>query len=467
MFSSLRARLWISYIFLIGIALSLVAVGIFVSLRQTPILYRQTLLRLRLASAVITQKIEPALLETRQDLQLWLEREANNRDLWLAILRSTGNVLANSGDYALPQAILIGQPASSTNEALESYRFRDPDGKTWLYILNPIGRDYFLFVATLQPRLPLRAIFTDEILRPVIRSGIVALFAAFLLGIALARWISSPIEKIVGVTRKISKGQSSEIDVSGPAEVQKLAGAFKEMIASVEASQRSQREFVSNVSHELRTPLTSIQGFSQAILDGTAREPEALHHAVRVINSEAGRLQRLANGLLDLARLEAGTADFQPGMVDLSELLGGIVEKLAPQIQAKNLVVTLLTGKLPKIYGDGDRLAQVFFNLLDNAIKFTPPGGKIELTTGILEDVVSIRVADSGPGISLEDQKRIFERFYQVEKSRRGGADRGIGLGLPIAQQIVIAHGGQILLESSPEQGAIFTVQIPVHRANL
>ncbi|NPV77243.1 MAG: HAMP domain-containing histidine kinase [Anaerolineae bacterium] len=272
---------------------------------------------------------------------------------------------------------------------------------------------------------------------------------------------------MVGVTRKISKGQSSEIEISGPTEVQKLGSILQEMIASVEASQRSQREFVSNISHELRTPLTSVQGFSQVILDGTARDPETLHHAAKLINSKAGCLQRLANGLVDLARLEHGTVDLQSGMIDLSELLGGIVEKLAPQIQAKCLVVTLTTGGLPKIYGDGDRLAQVFLNLLDNAIKFTPPGGKIELTAYRIKDAVNIRVVDSGPGISLEDQKGNFERLYQVEKSTRGGAGRGIGLELPIAQQIVIAHGGQILLESSPGQGATFTVQIPVDRENL
>jgi signal transduction histidine kinase len=242
-----------------------------------------------------------------------------------------------------------------------------------------------------------------------------------------------------------------------------MAKAFSDMSQKVKASQQSQKDFVSNVSHELKTPLTSIQGFAQAILDGTAQTPEALHQAASVIQQEANRMHRLVMDLLTLARLEGGTADLEKQPVDLGEIIRQIVDNFSLQAQKAGIHLELKKEKnLPIIRGDGDRLVQVFTNLVDNALKFTPQNGEVIVNADASAGYLFIRVTDSGPGITPEDQKRIFERFFQTDRSRKGGANHGIGLGLPIAREIVRAHGGEVWVESNPGRGSVFVVKLPV-----
>jgi signal transduction histidine kinase len=248
----------------------------------------------------------------------------------------------------------------------------------------------------------------------------------------------------------------------GPAEVRQLAKSFNMMLKRVQESQQSQREFIANVSHELKTPLTSVQGFAQAILDGAARTPEALHQAASVIYNESERMTRLVMDLLTLARLEGGTAGLQRAPVELSQVLGGIVEKFSIQARRSNVNLNINLNPLPVCMGDGDRLAQVFTNLVDNALKFTPGGGTVSVSAEGGEESVLVKIADTGNGIALEDQNRIFGRFYQVDKSRQGSEKRGVGLGLPIAKQIVLAHHGEIWVESNPGKGCTFLVRVPV-----
>jgi signal transduction histidine kinase len=201
-------------------------------------------------------------------------------------------------------------------------------------------------------------------------------------------------------------------------------------------------------------------------MDGTAQTPETLHQAAEVIYKEAGRMNRLVLDLLTLARLEAGTADLQKSGVDLNELLKNVVDKFALQVRQNQVSLMWKEQGLPTIIGDGDRLVQVFTNIIDNALKFTPAGGRITLSAIQKLSQVIISIADTGPGIAPQDQKRIFERFYQVDKSRQGGARRGVGLGLPIARQIILAHGGDIWVESQPGQGSTFMVRLPVARSD-
>jgi two-component system, OmpR family, sensor kinase len=230
----------------------------------------------------------------------------------------------------------------------------------------------------------------------------------------------------------------------------------------VQTSQQSQRDFIANVSHELKTPITSIQGFAQAILDGTVQTPELLKQSANVIYNEAGRMHRLVMDLLALSRLEAGTADLQYGTVDIGLVLENVVSKF--QLQAKQLEINLMSDlkPIPPFWGDGDRLAQVFTNLMDNALKFTPQGGQVHVNSGIEARNIVVKVADTGCGIPPKDLSRIFERFYQVDKSRKGGSGRGIGLGLAIVKQIVLAHKGKIKIESEQGNGTTFSVILPI-----
>ena len=176
-------------------------------------------------------------------------------------------------------------------------------------------------------------------------------------------------------------------------------------------------------------------------------------------------MHRLVLDLLDLARLDAGNVQLEYRAIDMGQLLHEVGERFVPQAKEAEVTLTNQVEEVPSISGDYDRLVQVFSNLVENALKFTPPGGEVQLSARRANGALLATVSDTGPGIHPEEAARIFERFYQVDKSRSGGRCRGAGLGLPIAQQIVQAHGGEIRVESQPGRGSAFVVRLPLSPA--
>jgi signal transduction histidine kinase len=304
-------------------------------------------------------------------------------------------------------------------------------------------------------------------LRPILQAAGIALLLSIFLSWLMSRWVAAPLDRMAEVSRAVAAGDYDQrLQPGGPEEVRGLALTFNEMITRVQAGRKAQRDFVANVSHELKTPLTSIQGFAQAILDGTAQDEEAQQHAAQVVYDEAQRLHRLVEDLLELARMDAGQIDFHQDRVEINALLSAVVERLSVKAAEAGVDVINKVGQLPILIGDGDRLAQVFMNLIDNAIKHTPEGGQVSLWGEYAEGWISIHVEDTGPGIPEEELSRIFERFYQLDKARPGGMDRGVGLGLAITREIVRSHQGRLVAQSEPGRGSRFTVQLPVVRAD-
>lgn len=221
------------------------------------------------------------------------------------------------------------------------------------------------------------------------------------------------------------------------------------------------RDFVANVSHELRTPLTLIQGYAEALGEGLATGEEARQEMVGIIRDETNRLQRLVNDLLDLAKMQSGNLQLTTGPLNIPVLLKRAIHPFKPLARERNVELKLQAGSgLPSIVGDEDRLAQVLINLLDNAMRYTPEGGSIELGAASKGQGIEIRVRDSGSGIPPEEMPYIFERFFKVDKSRRRGT-AGTGLGLAIAKSIIQAHGGTIRAESEPGKGTVFLILLP------
>jgi two-component system sensor histidine kinase ResE len=215
---------------------------------------------------------------------------------------------------------------------------------------------------------------------------------------------------------------------------------------------------MANVTHDLKTPLTSIQGYSQAIMDGTARDQSK---AAEIIHDEAGRLTRMVSDLTDLARVHAGRTPLRREPVDLSQIVQTVSQKLSVVADRRDIALTTHIEPVPQVMGDGDQLVQVLNNLLGNAIKYTRGGGTVRVSLWPANDGgVLIQVADNGIGIPEADLPRIFERFYQVDKAR--GPSRGTGLGLAIVNEIVHAHEGRINVTSKPGSGTTFTVWLPV-----
>lgn len=221
------------------------------------------------------------------------------------------------------------------------------------------------------------------------------------------------------------------------------------------------RELVANVSHELRTPLSIIQGYLENLLDEPGLAREETGAILRIMQRHSQRLNALVGDMLTLSRLEARSEALEPGPVRLEEFAAELFEDWKLKLEAKHLkAVVHVPADLPPLLADRFRLQQVFHNLLDNAVRYSPPGGTITLRACAQGGQVTVEMEDQGPGISAAHLPHIFERFYRVDKgrSREGG---GTGLGLSIVKQIIAAHGGTVSARSEPGKGTVIVLELP------
>ncbi|MCL6547857.1 MAG: cell wall metabolism sensor histidine kinase WalK [Alicyclobacillus sp.] len=228
---------------------------------------------------------------------------------------------------------------------------------------------------------------------------------------------------------------------------------------------RLRKDFLANVSHELRTPLSMMQGYTEALLDEFGDDPVQRRELTEIIHDETMRMKRLVNDLLDLAQLESGQFQLSLRELDIVGLARRVGRKFQTLAAERDVaLVTELPDQPIVVWGDADRLEQVLTNLLDNALRHTSSGGRVSAEVGVRRSHATIRVSDTGSGIPEEDLPYIWERFYKADKARTRGTS-GTGLGLAISRQIVLEHGGDIIVESAVGQGTTFTVVIPLASA--
>ena len=457
MTSSIRSRLWWSYILVTAASLGVVAIVLLIYIIQNPSTYRQANTRLTIvATAVWNNQVGLTNLSVAA-YQLKLKQVDSNYGTRIMIYNARHQLVL---DTELDSHPALQMPLFPRLQSFSTTR--DQNGMYWLYMIRRLNDGRWLMVAVPRPVVPILSILSDELLLPIIGAALVALVFSLIVAFWLARGIGGPLQQVILASKQMPSAEAKSVPLRGPHEVQELAQAFNEMNQRVQTSQKSQREFVANVSHELKTPLTSVQGFAQAILDGTANTPEAQKQAAQVIFDESSRMHRMVLDLLDLARLDSGTIDLQRRPVDLSALLIGVAGKFAPQARVANVKIAVEAPDLPVITGDGDRLAQVFTNLVDNALRFTSEGGRISLSAAQTGGGVQVDVADNGTGISADALPHIFDRFYQADLSRPGGKHHGAGLGLAIVKEIIRAHGGKISVRSDLGKGSTFTITLPL-----
>jgi two-component system phosphate regulon sensor histidine kinase PhoR len=234
-------------------------------------------------------------------------------------------------------------------------------------------------------------------------------------------------------------------------------------VTNLKRLERIRKDFVANVSHELRTPLTSIKGYIEALIDGAKDDPQKCIEFLGIIQRHADQLNALLADLLQLSTIESGQYQWQRGPVSISDLIDKAVQLLRPQAEKKGQAIsTALAEGIGPMTGDADKLTQVLINLIDNAIKYTPKGGRITVEAQRREDVIEVIVSDTGIGIPPLEIPRIFERFYRVDRARSREMG-GTGLGLSIVKHIVEAHGGKVSVESQFGKGSRFVVTLPVH----
>jgi signal transduction histidine kinase len=313
--------------------------------------------------------------------------------------------------------------------------------------------------------------FLSAVNRSTWVSGLLAAGVALILGSLLFLQIVAPVRRLTVAARDVAAGGFQKIPVTSQDEIGQLSTAFNQMAETLARQRELRQTMMADIAHELRTPLSVIQGNLEAMLDGVLpSSPEE----IASLRDETALLARLVTDLRLLSLAEAGQLKLEPIKIDLSELLGRIIEHMRPQAEAGQVEIQVeIYSGLPKLTIDPDRMAQVFHNLLANALQHTPAGGQILIQASLQPGQenrpgVVVEVTDTGCGIPADDLPYVFDRFYRAEKSHIRSSG-GSGIGLAIVKQLVEAHGGKVRVESpafsdsdKKGPGSRFLVSLPV-----
>ena len=294
-----------------------------------------------------------------------------------------------------------------------------------------------------------QAMFEESVARFFVAALGIAAIASVALAIFIGRRVASPLREVSEAAKLVAQGDHAvRVRPRGPDEIRSLADSFNRMAGEIQEQERMRREFVSNAAHELRTPLTNLQGYLEALRDGVMTADRATFES---LHEEVDRMVRLSRSIDALAEGDVaarGTGELRE--IDLRAAIVAAVELYSAALERRALRIEL---DLPAVIGaraDPDHLAQVLANLLQNAVRYTPEGGRIAVSARRRDTDVLVSVTNSGPGIPAEDLPHVFERFYRVEKSR-DRATGGAGIGLAIVKTLVELGGGRVGAESAPD----------------
>ena len=463
--ASLRSRLLISYLFVVTLSLLAAALALSYLLQG----YRDQVALARLADMSVPIAFQARTMvrlgASPDEIVTYLSEQANDLNVRVLLVSRQGEVLQDTAGAGNLQGQTLNIPAPPLLDARRPQlgRYVPTKGQAMLYAILPVD--------TLLPRASPNGVAylvlaqrdylastLRELASRLLLAGAVAMAAATLIAMLIARSLYGPIRHLIVASERMAHGDYSQrVPVEGPQEMADLALGFNSMAAEVEKSRQVLRDFVANVSHELKTPLTAIRGFVQALGDGTVTDEEGKTKALAIMDEETRRLQGLVAELLDLSRIEARQIAMARGPVSLADLVRHCTEIFALRAEEQGVALQTHIAEGTVAAGDADRLEQLLTNLLDNALKHTPRGGRISITAESAQPgLLALAVADSGPGIRENELPHVFERFYTSH-----GGTGGTGLGLAIAREIARAHGGDISVTSTRAVGSTFTVTLP------
>src|SRR5436190_2434988 len=358
---------------------------------------------------------------------------------------------------------LIDFPAVAKGRTLQ-FDFKLPgSNKTWLGVAQPLELGKHrqlvfygaLVVAKPKDQLATRVVPLLERIALALLGG---LAVAVILGVFISRRLTRPVLKLARAADEVARGNYDVAvpSVRGGNEVSLLSNRFGEMARRLGEAEQLERNFLMSVSHELRTPLTAIRGHVAALSEGLVEDEEARAVSLEIVTEETERLSRLVNDVLDLAKLDARRFTVLQEEVDMEHLVERAYTTFNDEARRRGIDYRTELRAQPVLITDGDRVLQIITNLLSNAFRWTPDGGRIELGLGQENGNVAVSVADTGPGITPEERERIFRPFW----SRDG---RGTGLGLAIANELAQALGGRIELETEVGEGSTFELVLPTN----
>jgi len=296
----------------------------------------------------------------------------------------------------------------------------------------------------------------DGMYRVTTVSLIIAAFAISIIIYIQSRAITRPIRQMNEAAKVIAGGVfEKRIPVESKNDIGKLATQFNIMAESLHNQELIRRAFISNLSHDIRTPLTSMLGFIKAIEDGTV-SPEEQPYYLGIVLDETQRLIKLSNDLLDIHRIQDSKLELNKTAFNITEVIRATIMGFEQRATQKQITITSRFAHAANmVYADEDKIQRCLYNLLDNAIKFTPDAGEIIVETTVIGKKIMVSVKDNGPGMTKEEQQHVFDRFFKGDQSRNEDK-MGSGLGLSIVKEFVHAHGETVTLESAPKKGSIF-----------
>lgn len=458
-FRSLKFRLiawyagWLTVLFLIFGLFAYASLGH--HLRNS---LRDALTRRARVVAEMSQRLAPDWERLGREIQRTFAPEANNRLTRITAAGVPRYVSNDPIDRSFSAGSIPPPPPQIPNESFELRR--DSDGAS-LYVVTLTRDNGALVIEEGSAEAPIRTALHDWLV--VLVSGLALLVLGAVLG---GYWLISralqPVDRIIRSAERISSSNLSErLPVPDTQdELERLSKALNEMIRRLEGSFQHTQRFLADASHELRTPLTMIQAELETLIEPPATDPAVRERAGSALE-EVERLRRIVEGLFALTRLDAGEAREQAAVFDLAELGSTTTDQMCLLAEDKGIAIHCHATGRTRVRGDRARLKQVIVNLLDNAIKYTPPGGRIDVHVRSEGGQAILEVTDNGVGIPADCLDRVFERFFRADKARSrelGGA----GLGLSIVKSICVAHHGTVSVRSEEGRGSRFTVRLPL-----
>jgi signal transduction histidine kinase len=449
MFNSLRVRLLLTLLAVVGVALATMA--IYTSHTTTSEFQRSVTGILRYRNLRLDRKIA--------NIQDYVAQHTGEQDIWPG-LQTMMESMASSSQTRFVLADLNGKVYADSSLELVGQTINISQSKPFaVYLIEGIP-----ILAYYEPLdIPSPQQVQQSFIASVNQSILIAILAAGLLAVLLtlifSHSILSPIDALTSAARKMEHGDLSQrVKVKAKGEVGDLAQAFNAMADGLQRVEQLRRNMVTDVAHELRTPLTNLRGYLEAMQDGvlvpTPENIASLHQEVML-------LYHLVNDLQELALVEAGQLRLNKQSIDLDTEIEKAIAVTQQEADAKGIHLNVVVPPdLPSVYVDPERLGQVLRNLLENALAYTPASGNVSVVAHRENGVVEVSVRDTGIGIAPEHLPFVFERFYRADKSRTRTTG-GAGLGLAIVKQIVEAQGGHVLIESALESGTTISFTLP------
>jgi signal transduction histidine kinase len=407
------------------------------------------------ATAVIDQGASAPSIEPKQ-----LEKATGDRIFYFGPSPFPGE---SSGLQTLPpdarRKIDLGRIKSGHTQ---SFDFTPPHDRALVAVAGPltVGDTTLGVLVIAKPQTELRdtwvtlmKFFGISILGGLLVAGVIGWYAS--------RRITKPVLGLSAAADQIAEGNYNVQmpQVPGGDEIGHLADRFREMAARLAETEERERNFLMTVSHELRTPLTAIRGHVEAMREGLTTDPADQAASLEVVATAAARLERLVGDVLDLAKLDTHRFTVLREEVDMGRLLDQAYAAYGEEARRRSIDYRCEIAERPVVVTDGDRVLQIISNLLSNAFRWTPDGGRVDLGLTAENGTVAVVVRDTGPGIRPEERERIFRPFFSGDQSRDGG---GTGLGLAIARELAFALGGRLELDAAPGKGSRFRLILPV-----